>query len=152
MRPVCKVYQTHGIPVILQCCECEDGDLSEKANGELSIHFRRLYDSDQDLNEVRRLRPCRAGVIAAQFRLVLARCRPTINEKGEIPSPEDLTEHTEDQLRDIELIWAGLTCSGIEVRIDDVSADLSQPGLCSVTYADVSVRVSMPPLPDPGSA
>lgn len=152
LRPVCKVYQTHGIPVIFQCCECEDPDLGDEANGEISIHFRRLFDADSStLDEVRRVRPCRGGVTAAQFRLVLARCRPIINEKGEIPSPEELTEHTQDQLRDAELIWQGLACSGMNVRIDDVSADLSDPGTCSVMFADITVEVSIPALPSPGS-
>lgn len=148
LRPVCKVYQTHGTPVIFQCCECDD----EGANGEISIHFRRLFDTDKDLDEVRRIRPCRGGATAAQFRLVLARCRPIINEQGEIPDPEELTAHTQDQLRDVELLWQSLACcSGMTLRVDDVTADLSDPGTCSVIYADVTVDVTIPALPDPGS-
>jgi len=148
LRPVCKAYQTHGIPVIFLCCECE-----EEANGEVSIHFRRLMDADpSSLDEVRRIRPCHGGVTAAQFRIVLARCRPVINEKGEVPPPETLTEHTEDQLRDVELLWQSLACCGMDIRIDDVSADLSDPGNCSVTFADVTVQVQIPALPDSGSA
>ena len=153
LRPVCKVYQTHGLPVIFQCCECEDPDLGEEANGEISIHFRRLFDADPStLLEVQRIRPCRGGVTAAQFRMVLARCRPIINEQGEIPDPEDLTAHTQDQIRDIELLWQSLACAGIDVRIDDISADLSEPGTCSVIYADVTAQVQIPSLPVPGSA
>lgn len=149
LRPVCKTYQTHGTPVIFQCCECDD----EGANGEVSIHFRRLFDVDsQTLDEVRRVRPCRGGVTGAQFRLVLARCRPIIDEKGEIPPPDELTEHTQDQLRDVELLWQGLACSGMNVRIDDISADLSEPGTCSVTYVDLTVEVSIPALPVDQSA
>lgn len=149
LRPVCKVYQTHGIPVIFDCCECDD----EGANGEVSIHFRRLFDADPStLDEVRRIRPCRGGVTAAQFRIVLARCRPIINEHGEIPPPDELTEHTEDQLRDAELLWQGLTCSGLELRIDDISPDLSEPGTCSVMYVDLTVAVSVPALPIDESA
>lgn len=153
LRPVCKVYQTHGIPVIFQCCECEDPDLGDEANGEISIHFRRLYDADPStLDEVRRIRPCRGGVTAAQFRLVLARCRPIIDEQGQIPPPETLTEHTEDQLRDAELLWQGLACSGMDLRIDDISADLSDPGTCSVMFVDLTVQVQVPALPVQGSA
>jgi hypothetical protein len=143
-RPVCKKYQTHGIPVIFMCCECDD----EGANGEVSIHFRRLFDANPStLEEVRRIRPCKGGVTAAQFRIVLARCRPIINEQGEIPPPEVLTDHTLDQLRDIELLWQSLACAGIDVKIDDVSADLSDPGNCSVSFADVTVQVQVPALP-----
>lgn len=149
LRPVCKVYQTHGTPVIFQCCECADG-VGDEANGEVSIHFRRIFDVDsRSLEEVRRVRPCKGGVTAAQFRIVLARCRPIINAKGEIPLPEDLTDHTQDQLRDIELLWQSLACcSGLTLRIDDVSADLSDPGTCSIIYADITVDVSVPALPD----
>jgi hypothetical protein len=146
LRPVCKAYQTHGIPVIFQCCECDDDN--EEANGEISIHFRRLFDADPStLEEVRRIRPCHGGVTAAQFRIVLARCRPIIDEHGAIPPPEELTDHTQDQLRDIELLWQSLACTGMEVKIDDVSADLSDPGNCSVSFADVTVLVQIPALP-----
>ncbi len=150
LRPVCKVYQTHGTPVIFQCCECDDLG----ANGEVSIHFRRLFDADPStLNEVQRVRPCKGGVTAAQFRIVLARCRPIINEHGEIPEPDALTEHTQDQLRDVELLWQSLACcSGMDLRVDDVSADLSDPGTCSVIYAEITVAIAVPALPDPGSA
>lgn len=152
LRPVCKAYQTHGIPVIYQCCECDEGDL-EGANGEISIHFRRLMDVDPStLDEVRRVRPCRGGVTAAQFRMVLARCRPIINERGEIPSPDTLTSHTEDQLRDAELLWGALSCAGIDLRIDDISADLSDPGTCSVMFVDLTVQVQIPALPVDNSA
>ena len=141
-RPVCKVYQTHGIPIIPFCCECDDPELGEDANGEISIHFRRLFDADPtSIEEVRRLRPCRSSTTAAQFRIVLARCRPIINQDGEIPTPEELTEHTLDQLRDVELLWYALANSDEEIRIDDVSPDLSEPGTCAVIYADLSVRV-----------
>lgn len=153
LRPVCKVYQTHGIPVIFQCCECDDPDLGDEANGEISVHFRRMFDADaSSLDEVRRIRPCRGGVVAAQFRMVLARCRPIIDEKGEIPDPSVLTEHTDDQLRDVELMWQALSCSGMDLRIDDISADLSEPGTCSVIYADVTVQVQIPPLPTGNSS
>lgn len=149
---MCKVYQTHGIPVILQCCECDDPDL-EGGNGELSIHFRRLYDADSaTLDEVRRIYPCRRGYTAARFRMVLARCRPILNEHGEIPPPDELTEHTQDQLRDAELLRAALVCSGEEIRVDDVSADLSDPGPCSVMFVDLTVRVEVPDLPVPADA
>jgi hypothetical protein len=139
--------------VIFQCCECEDPDLGDEANGEISIHFRRLMDADAStLDEVRRIRPCRGGTTAAQFRMVLARCRPIINEQGEIPPPDELTEHTQDQLQDVELLWQALACSGLDLRIDDISADLSDPGTCSVMFVDLTVQVQIPALPDPGSA
>lgn len=150
LRPVCKVYQTHGTPVIFRCCDCHEA--GDGANGEVSIHLRRIYDADANtLDEVRRIRPCRGGAVAARFRIVLARCRPIIDENGEIPEPEELTEHTQDQLRDVELLWQSLACSGLDVRIDDISPDLSDPGTCSIIYADLSVAIAVPALPEPGS-
>ena len=143
LRPVCKSYHTLGTPVILDCCECED-----EVNGELSIHLRRLYDADPStLDEVRRVRPCRGGVTAAQFRLVLARCRPIINEHGELPPPDAITDAAYDQIRDTELLWQSLACAGLDLRIDDVSVDLSDPGMCSVVFADITVQVLIPALP-----
>lgn len=144
LRPVCKTYQTQGTPVIFDCCECDD-----VSNGEISIHLRRLFDADAStLTEVRRVRPCRGGVIAAQFRIVLARCRPVITDRGELPDPEVLSEFANDQIRDIEIIWRSLTCCtdlGM-IRVDDVSVDLSEPGLCSIVYADITVPVVVPAL------
>jgi len=143
LRPVCKTYTALGTPIILNCCECED-----EVNGELSIHFRRLYDADPStLNEVQRVRPCKGGKTAAQFRLVLARCRPIINEHGELPEPSMITEAAEDQIRDSELLWQSLACTDMDLRIDDVSIDLSDPGMCSVIFADITVAVMVPALP-----
>lgn len=141
-RPVCSCYQAIGTPVILQCCECEDGT----SNGELSVHVRRVFDADQDLIEVQRTRPCSRGMLAAQLRFVLARCRPIIDEHGELPSHEEITDYAEDQVRDIEIMWRALTCcpDGLRIRVDDISVDLSEPGTCSVVYADVTVEIALP--------
>lgn len=149
LRPVCRCYQALGTPVILDCCDCDD----EGTNGEVSIHFRRLFDADAStLDEVTRVRPCRGGTLAAQFRIVVARCRPIIDERGELPDPQDITDSANDQMRDVELLWQSLACcSGLDLRIDDVSADLSEPGLCSIIYADLTVSISVPPLPEVGS-
>lgn len=145
MRGACKCYQALGTPIILDCCDCDEGE----SNGEVSIHFRRLFDADPDtLNEVQRVRPCRGGVLAAQYRVVVARCRPILNERGELPDPEDITDAANDQMRDVELLWQSLACcSGLTLRVDDVSADLSEPGMCSIIYADLTVTVSVPALP-----
>lgn len=144
-RAVCKCYQAMGTPVILECCECDE----EGSNGEVSIHFRRLYDADSStLNEVQRVRPCKGGVTAAQFRIVVARCRPIIDEHGNLPDPEDLTDSANDLLRDVELLWQSLACcTEYDLRIDDVSADLSEPGTCSIIFADLTVAVRVPALP-----
>lgn len=151
LRPVCTAYQTIGTPVILTCCDCEEE--GEGANGELSIHFRRLFDADpSNLLEVQRIRPCRGGVVAAQFRLVLARCFPTVNEKGELPDPAFLDEAAVDLQRDTELMWQALACcTGLDLRIDDLSVDLGPRGGCSIVYADVTAQVLVPAIPDVSS-
>ena len=144
LRPVCSSYHALGTPVILQCCECDEG-----SNGELSIHLQRVYDADsQTLDEVQRVRPCRGGVTAAHFRIVLARCKPIIDERGEMPSHDVITQYAEDQMRDVDLLWGSLVCcADFPVRVDDVSVDLSEPGTCSLIYADVTVEVRVPPPP-----
>lgn len=149
LRPVCTSYQTVGTPVILTCCDCEEE--GEEANGELSIHFRRLFDADpQTLVEVQRIRPCKGGVTAAQFRLILARCFPTVTEKGEIPSVEFQEDAALDLQRDTELMWQALACcSDLPIKIDDLSVDLGPRGGCSIVFADVTVQVLVPALPTP---
>lgn len=149
-RGVCSCYTSLGIPVIADCCTCDD----EGTNGEVSLHFRRLFDADpQTLNETQRVRPCRGGVMAAQYRIVIARCRPIVNEHGEIPPHDELEDAAIDQMRDAELLWQALACclEDVHFRIDDVSADLSEPGMCSLIYADVTVEVSVPALPSGSS-
>lgn len=144
-RAVCKCYQSLGTPIIFTCCECEEED----GNGEVSVHFRRLFDADStDLVEVRRVRPCKGGTTAAQFRVVVARCRPIIDENGELPDPCEQTAAADEQMRDAELLWQALACcSDLTLVIDDITADLSEPGSCSLIYADITVLVSVPPLP-----
>lgn len=150
LRPVCKAYQTVGTPMILTCCECDN----EGTNGELSIHFRRLFDADAStLNEIQRVRPCKGGVVAVQFRLVLARCFPTIDERGEIPDADTFQAAAEDLHRDTELVWQSLACcAGMDLRIDDVSVDLGPKSGCSVMYADVTTAVRIPAIPDDQSS
>lgn len=149
LRPVCKEYQTVGTPVILTCCECDD----EGTNGELSIHFRRLFDADPStLNEIQRVRPCKGGVLAANYRLVLARCFPTVDERGELPDQEVLSEIADELHRDAEMMWQGLACAGLDLRIDDLSVDLGPKGGCSIIYVDVTAFVQVPPIPKDSSA
>ena len=145
-NPVCKRYQTIGVPVIAQCCECDDG---LGGNGELSIHFRRLFDADaSSLIEVQRVRPCKGGSVAAQYRMVLARCYPTIDEQGYPPDPEDLIEAADEQFLDVQTFWQSLVCcSEMDLRVDDISADLSPQGGCSFVFADITVAVTIPQLP-----
>lgn len=145
LRPVCKVYQTIGTPVIFTCCECDD----EGTNGELSIHFRRMFDAESStLNEVQRVRPCKGGVVAAQFRLVLARCFPTINERGELPDVEFLNDAADNLHRDSELMWQALACcTGLDIKIDDLSVDLGPKTGCSISFADVTTPIRVPALP-----
>lgn len=148
-RPVCSSYQTVGTPVILTCCDCEEE--GDEANGELSIHFRRLFDADpQTLNEIQRVRPCRGGITAAQFRLVLARCFPALNEKGEIPTHEFQEDAALDLQQDSELLWQALACcTGLDIKIDDLSVDLGPRGGCSIVFADVTVQILVPAIPLP---
>lgn len=150
-RPVCKSYRTVGTPVIARCCDCEDDDFP--GEGELSIHFRRLFDADAStLIEVQRVRPCKGGPVAAQYRLVLARCFPTIDEYGELPSEETLEAAAAEQHQDVDLMWQALACcTGMDVRVDDISVDLGPKSGCSLIYADVTAAVRVPPLPTPES-
>lgn len=145
LRPLCKVYKTVGAPVIGTCCECDD----EGANGELSIHLMRVFDADQNtLDEIRRVRPCRPGVTAARFRLVLARCMPTISEHGEIPAPEDLEEVAISQMWDAEVMWQALTCCpDFRLVIDDLTTDENPMGGCATLFIDITAEVRIPPLP-----
>lgn len=145
-RPVCTCYRTIGVPLIRTCCDCD----ADGTNGELSIHFRRMFDADSNtLTEVQRVRPCKGGLIAAQFRLVLARCVPVLDEHGQLPPSEDLEAAAEEQMTDLGLMWTALTCcSETPLRVDDLSTDPIATGGCSLAYADVTVAVRPPSIPE----
>lgn len=145
-RPVCKCYRSFATPFIRSCCECD----TDGTNGELSVHFRRMFDADaSSLIEVQRVRPCKGGVVAAQFRLVLARCAPVLDERGELPPVEDLEDTAEGQMMDLEMFWTALTCcTGLELRVDDVSTDPIPTGGCSLVFADVTVAVRPAGVPE----
>lgn len=141
-RPVCQHYATVGTPVISSCCECEEG-----TDGEVSIHLRRMFEADSStLAEVRRVRPCRGGTTAATFRVVIARCFPTIGEDGELPDPTALEAAKDGQLADVNALWYALACcTGLTLSIDDVSPDLNPMGGCSLLWADVTALVHVSP-------
>lgn len=151
-RAVCSCYQTVGTPVVGKCCDCGEDDF--EMTGELSIHFRRIFDADPNtLLEVQRVRPCKGGTLAASYRMVLARCFPTVNEHGELPQHEALTEKAEEQHEDIAILWQSLACcSGMNLRIDDISIDPNPQIGCSFLYADVTVSVQVPALQTAGSS
>lgn len=139
-RPACNCYATVGPPMVGPCCECEDTGVS----GDLTINFETMYPADsRTLERVVRIYPCRAGVVAADFTVVLTRCYPTVGEDLQLPSPEEQDDAASDLHKDANLLWRALTCCpGVRLRWRDLAVDSDPEGGCSMIAARVTVEVT----------
>lgn len=143
-RPVCKCYATIGPPIVVLCCECEVEDSEQKATGEATIHFERLYDADPTtLEQVSRVHPCKRSTTVADFTIVVTRCYPMINEAGEMPDSEDQDAAATDMHSDISDVFAALTCgcNGYPLIVQEIAVDSMPEAGCAVLSARISVEV-----------
>lgn len=145
-RPVCDCGTVIGNPVLgpEKCCECTEG-----TSGALIGTLERIFDaSNVDLSEVIRIHPCRLGTVAADVSLLLARCYPTINEKGETPDLVDTTVAASELQVDAAILWTALVCcakdSGFALRMRQVVVESDPLGGCSQVIAQVTVELKQP--------
>lgn len=139
-RPVCSCYATIGAPIIANCCEC-----ATDTTGEAVISFERMYEADpQTLLQVDRVRPCKGGIKVAEFNLFVSRCYPTLDEQGNLPTPEEQDEAALNLNTDVEIVWHALTCCGHDspLRVIEIVVDSDPEGGCSALSARVAVEVT----------
>lgn len=143
-RPVCECYGTIGSPMVSNCCECEEG-----VSGEVSVSFAALREaSPETLRQVTRIRPCKGGIVVAEFHIILSRCFPTLTEEGEVPDKEEQTQAAYDIEHDVSVIWNALTCClerDLERTIDEFQVENDPTGGCSY----LAIRVSAVVNPNP---
>lgn len=146
-RPACTCATTIGTPMVSAFCECHTGP----GSGELYVSFQTMYAVDPTtMTRVESIFPCRKPSMVAEFSVLLTRCFPTIDEKGELPSGEEQSEAAEQLHADVQDLWIALTCCAPEVgrlRIDQVAVSDPDGGISSVQLV-VAVEVSLSKSPD----
>lgn len=139
--PVCVCSTTIGSPMIATCCECE----ADK-NGELWGNFLRLYRGDRQTGaEVQPRKPCAPANWVAQFQITLARCFPTIDENGELPSAEDQSDSARSLHADVAAFRRAIHCcqDTEPATLEAINVQTEPSGGCSFLVATLNVPVSM---------
>lgn len=139
--PACVVATSVGDPVISNCCECAAG-----VSGELWGQFKRVYPGDRVSGaETRGRKPCAPVMWVAQYQITLARCYPTIGERGEI-EPQDRSEAAAALHADVATIQRALHCCDAMEEppyVEQVVVSADPSGGCSSLNVFVRVPISM---------
>lgn len=136
--PPCVVCTTSGAPVADYCCECDDGT----GSGQLTGNVTQTFEANPDtLRPAPSVRPCRPMSVAAEYRIVLARCHPVQDERGRPPTCEQLQAAADLTATDIEEMWQALTCcpTGLRIRIGSIGVEGNPLGGCVAVVAVVTV-------------
>ena len=144
-RPACTCSTTVGTPLVANVCECEAG----QAAGELWVNFSTMYPADpQTLRRGTYVYPCRNVATVAEFRVTLARCFPTLDERGQLPEALAQAERAEELHADLESLHRALTCCFAETTrflIQNVEVQDPEGGLTAFVFTiAVEVRVPSP--------
>lgn len=138
--PVCSISATVGSPTFALCCDCGNGE------GELRGHLLRTYRADKNtLADTVPVKPCIPVTWGAQYEITLARCFPTIDERGNLPDTEDLTSAAAKLHADTAAIHRAIhCCADIEPAYLEQTSVVNDPeGGCSYLIATVRVPVAM---------
>lgn len=138
--PVCSVGTTVGSPAIANCCDCGNGE------GELWGNLVRAYRVGRvGYTDAQPKRPCAPSEWAAEFQITLARCFPSLDERGELPSIEKRSDAAQTFHADLADLENAINCC-TETEppiIQAVNIEVDPSGGCSYLIATVQVPVSM---------
>lgn len=141
-RPTCECGTTIGSPAISICCECEPG-----VSGELWGSLVRVYRAGRTSYDQATLpqRPCAPADWAAEYRLTLARCFPTIDEDGDLPSAEDRSAAAAALHADVATMHRAMhCCQDVEPpQVVSIEVQTDPSGGCSFLVATVRAPVSL---------
>lgn len=130
----CRVHVTAGAPALDGCC---DGD---GCDGQLTANLQGLVNVDQNLRRSAGQTPCRPGNVAADVRVVLARCHPTLDAGGTPPSADDLAAAGARLADDAAALWTAMTCcTPWPTAVTSVDVALPPSGGCIVLVGSVLV-------------
>lgn len=137
--PACDCYTTVGDPVetIGLCCACKEG------MGSLRGSLMRIYRGDRTngADSSVAAKPCASANWVAQFNVTLARCFPTLDTKGNVPSGEKTAAAAEVFHADAAAIMRAIHCCKLPEAgyVEQVNVQQDPVGGCS--YLVVTVRV-----------
>lgn len=124
---------------------------SNNVGGQVTGFLERVYPAEQTrdgIQEVSRVN-CRSGATAADITLVVLRCYPSLDAKGNMPTLDKTTPYAHELNTDMTTVWQALKCCATGSEIRESAVDADPEGGCSAFAIRVSVMVSMvPPEPD----
>lgn len=149
--PVCAAFSTVGTPIISLACACkiqavdENGEpVTLRGEGALAGRLVSTFRADkQSLQQTQTRRPCDAGQWAARFALTISRCYPTIDQKGNLPSPAAQSAAATKLHADTATLKRAVSCCGVGAIVETVSVEVDPSGGVSSLVAMVLVPVSM---------
>ena len=135
--PPCVACVVAGPPALDNCC-----DGSGPCSGQLTVHLNALVPVDQQLR--RRspsVTPCRPGALGVDLRVTLARCHPTLDDRGQAPDCADLSVAAGQVSADVANMHRALTCCAGDVAVQSI--DVTQPpqGGCIVVLGSAIVAL-----------
>jgi hypothetical protein len=92
--------------------------------GMLVVGPERVYRSVQFPNEATGPEYCDKGDLTLDLVVVLVRCVPVVNDRGQAPSAKDLNDAYQNILEDGAIVWNSIDCA--ELPLDWQRANLSQ--------------------------
>lgn len=145
-RAVCKDGLTVGPPAPgpMGCCDkCGTNNLG----GQVSGFLERVYPADRTndgIEQVTRVN-CRSGSTAADITLVVLRCYPSMDAKGNMPPLDKTTPYAHDLNTDMTAVWNALKCCSTGSEIRESAVDADPEGGCSAFAIRVTTMVNMVP-------
>lgn len=144
-RAVCRSGLTAGPPAPgpMGCCnKCG----SDNLGGQVSGFLERVYPAEKTrdgIQEAPRL-TCRGGATAADITVVVLRCYPAMDNKGNMPLLDATTPYAHELNDDLAAVWNGLLCCGTDTEIRESAVDADPEGGCSAFAIRVTTLVSLP--------
>lgn len=137
--PPCTDCNGAGQPAIDECCD------PVGCSGLLRGHVMSLFEVDPRTGLRRsptRIR-CRSGQVAAQVQITLARCLPSIDDRGMPPPCDVLAAYGDAFDRDLGELWDALACCDLVDSV--VGVDVQQPPTGGCIVAVATVTTLLPP-------
>lgn len=123
---------------------------SNTVGGQVVGFLERVFPADLTRDGIQQVQgqTCRAGGTAAEITLVVLRCYPTMDEQGNMPTPEVTTDFAHNLNTDLTTVWNALRCCQQTVEIRDSGVDASPEAGCSAFAIRVATMVDMNPSGD----
>ena len=132
----CQACVVAGPPALDACCD-QDG-----CSGQLTVHLLSLVPVDGQLRRAApTVTPCRPGLLAADVRVTVARCHPTLDASGAAPDCQTLDAAAAQLSADVAAIQLALACCGPRTAVASVDVTAPPQGGCIVAVGSALVEL-----------